>query len=240
MTLTVTQDNFAKGFLQSLSSISENIRIDVYGNVLESLVHTADRTCILSAKCKIESDGEGHFNIPNIKKFVRLISTREGNFNLVVDGNKIKYKGEKISFEYFLLDDSYISKSPLNITQINNLETDVNFAVEGRALQELLKLSAVTSDTEKVYFSTNGNEVVAELNDREKHNVNNVTMTIAEECEGSISTPIPFILDSLRNMSITPVSQLLFKINTERKIAAIQFKPSDGVVLKYVLSGLIR
>jgi hypothetical protein len=240
MQITVDQSSFVKGFLQSVSAIAENARVDVDGGVLESLVHSADNTCILLAKCKTTTEDTGHFNIPNLKKFARLLGNLDGDVALQIEGNKIKHSKSKLSFEYFLLDDSYIGKAPLNKNKIQQLETDVCFVLEGSKLSEVLKLSSVTSDTEKVYFSTCDGEVVAELNDKEKHNVTNVALTIAEECEGTIPAPIPFLLNNFRNISFNAETQLVVKINTGLKLAAIQFKPSSSVALKYIFTGLVR
>jgi len=238
--ITVDQYSFVKGFLQSISGIAENARVEVDGGVIESLVHSADNTAILLARCKGECEGAFHFNVPNLKKFARLLGNMEGDVSFTVDGNKIRYSEGKLSFEYFLLDDSYIGKTFLNKSKIQSLETDAQFILEGHKLSELLKLSSVTSDTEKVYFYTQDGGVVAELNDLEKHNVTNVSVSVAEECEGTIPSPIPFLLNNFRNISYTRESQLIFKINTSLKLAVVQFKPSPSVSLKYVFSGLVR
>jgi hypothetical protein len=238
--IAVDQSSFVKGFLQSVSSISENARVEVEVGEMESLVHSADNTAILLARCKCACNGSLHFNIPNLKKFARLLGNIDGDVSFTVDGNKIRYSEGKLSFEYFLLDDSYIGKTPLNKSKIQSLETGAQFILDGNKLSELLKLSSVTSDTEKVYFYTQDGEVIAELNDREKHNVTNVSISVADECEGDISSPIPFLLNNFRNISYTRETQLIFKINTSLKLAVVQFKPSSSVSLKYVFSGLVR
>lgn len=239
MELTLHRDSFVKGFLSSIAGISDNARIQC-GSIMESIVNSADNTAILWAKYQTATETETHFNLPNIKKITRLLSALEEEFSLELHTNKLVYKGKPISFEYFLLDDAYIAIPPLNKEKIKSLETQVQCAITGEQLLSILKYSSVATDTEKVYFTVKGNELYAEINDKEKHNVTNVSLMITDEIQNAQDFSIPFLMSGFRLLSCKAEDQMVFSFNIPLKLGVLQYKPSSDVTLKYIFSGLVK
>jgi hypothetical protein len=91
-----------------------------------------------------------------------------------------------------------------------------------------------------LYLSTDEGNVIGELNDKSKRNIDTYTLVLAESFNGSdIKTPISFPFEPFRVISTHGKSDVLVGINTKNEIVEFDVS-SDNYIVKYVTSALVN
>jgi hypothetical protein len=240
-----TKDHFIRFFLEPLSEFSENFRLNCGPEFTEILLATEDNSIVVYGRydeplVKIESE----ICIPDIKRFIRLLQYVKPNTNGQIElnhtNNNISLSSKELSFEYFLLDPAYLPKVPLNKDKINTLELDTTFNLEAENLQEVLKASSITINTEKVYFYSEDNRIVADLDDKERSSITNIKMQLSSQFSGSpIPSPIAFDLNHLRRLRFLKEEKIKMGFNHKLKIMGIETQ-APQIFKKYIVPGLVK
>tara|TARA_R110001583_G_scaffold39867_1_gene127703 strand:- start:1792 stop:2511 length:720 start_codon:yes stop_codon:yes gene_type:complete len=224
-------------FLDTVSKISDSAIFNVKEDKLTSLVSSIDNTLILYCEYKMPSEFQDTLNIPDIKKFSRVIDTLEGDdISLTVNSNNIEYKGSDVKFKYHLFEEGFLTNPNLNLEKINKFEFDVEFDLDKPTLQQIFKGSNFTTETNKIYFYTEAEKLMAELTDRARHNTDNFSMCIGPSNFTLNPTPVNF--DNIRLLSIID-NQFKVKINTEYGVVVFEIEESN-IKLKYIISTLTQ
>lgn len=243
MTFTVNREQFINSILSPSSKLTDNLLLFVEVNkkdqkFLKTLTTSSDNSAILLSQCKFNGDISNKLIIPEIKTFLRLFSNIEEELaTLTINDNQIFYEDKKFSFKYFLLDEEYYTtKKSLNEEKLNALKYDNSFEITKNKFSEILKYNAIIPEAEKVYFFTKQNEVFAQLGDKQKPNINEITTTISDKYSGpSFVDSIPLNIQTLLLLTFNTNSVINVSVNTELKI--VKFS-SDN--LTYILSGLVK
>lgn len=179
--------------------------------------------------------------LPDIKRFSRLLEcVEQETMVLQVEDNRIFYKDDTFKFNYFLLEETALPKNILNVEKIKKLSFDHNFKLQVSKFNELVKGSAITVDSDKLYLYTKEDNVYGELNDRERQNINNIEYKLSTSFEGSkIDHPIAIGLENVRLFAGTKADVYQVKINTLLKIVCFECS-FNNVELKYIISGLVK
>lgn len=224
-------------YLDSVSKINDSAIFEVTPSGITCLVSSIDNTLILLSEFKSEFDFSATLNIPDIKKFQRVIDTLDvESITLSIGTNSIEHKGSGVKFKYHLFEDGFLTKPSLNIEKINNFKYDVSFDFKREVLQSLLKGSTFASETNKLYLYTEDGSVRADLTDRARHNTDNYSITVCE-CDFELkSTPINF--DNIRLLSNNS-DKYICNINTEYGVVVID-NNTDAIKLKYIISSLTQ
>jgi len=137
-------------------------------------------------------------------------------------------------------EDGIIQKNIVNVDKINKLTFDTNFELTNNKVNEILKGSTFTSETNKIYFYTKDSEVYAELSDRKIQNTDSITFSIADSYTGTdLKTVLPINLEVIRLFSGVSFNTLKVKINTKLKVLMFELN-TGGCLMRYMISALVK
>jgi|APGre2960657373_1045057.scaffolds.fasta_scaffold01907_8 hypothetical protein len=242
--IIVEKESFIEKLLNPVSRLADNICLNLESDNVNTICNSQNGDVVVYAKMEMQSKIAEplKLNIPDLKKFVRLLDFVEKDvFEVTINDNNISYKDDgSFNFVYYLLEDGYIPKNTLNINKINSLDYQTSFDLTISKFNDVMKGCAITSDSNKLYLFTKEGKVYAELNDRETPNINNITYQISTEFEGDdITTPIPLKLDSVRMISGLKTSKIKVSFNSKFKITIFEIKEGD-VLIKFIISALTK
>ena len=108
-------------------------------------------------------------------------------------------------------------------------------------LQEILKASSFTTDTNKIYLYGQTDGVYCELGDKEKSNTDNINLKVADKVEGQpFNQVIPFNLDIFRVLTGIKFETARVGINLKFKVMSFYVKPTEETDFTFVISGLVK
>lgn len=232
--------SFINTFLSPISRLSESTVINFTKDKVNSLVASSDGTILLYASTPQVNDSIFKLNIPDINRLIKVLSCiSEDNIDLDVDTNSIGYRSINSGFKYHLLEDGIISTPTVNLEKLNNLEFDLKFEIDTNTLNALLKASAFTTDSDKIYFYTNSDGVYGQLTDNERHNIDVYTQRICESYTGtSITTPTPVNFEIIRIISGIRFDFLKVSVNTSMNVFVFDLE-KDNYTLKFIVSAYV-
>ena len=241
--LTLNKSTFVQKFLLPVSKLADNVSLIPKENILCAVCASQDGSIVLLATLKLEENLSdcSRLNLPDVKKFVRLLDcVEEEKIKVSLLDNHIKYQTPQFKFNYFLLEDIYMQKCPVNPDKINQLTYDSEFTLTNNKFNEILKGSSIATDSDKLYFYTKEDGVYAELNDFERQNINNITYLVTEDFQGEpIKNALPLNLENIRLLAGLRVDSFRVKINNSLKVTLFEFKDED-VCVKFIISALVK
>jgi len=241
MLLTIKDlPNVLSTFLKPISVLTEIASIEITPNGAKCLSRTPDNQLILYAQTQnLVSEEELILNLADCKNFEKLLSSiSEPTISLNYDVNSISYKSKNFKFKYHLLDESLVQQFSLNISKIENFETDLNFTVLGEVFDTILKRSSIVTDVNKVYFYFEDGQIIAEITDRAKSNLNSVSLSLGST-DIVHSTVFPVSLECIRNLSFSKKDVLGFKINSKQGVIIVEIS-NEFSKLKYIITTLTK
>ena len=103
----------------------------------------------------------------------------------------------------------------------------------------MIKASTFTIDTDKLYVSTRDNNIICELTDRQKHNIDSFSRVLADQYTGtSISDPLPVNFEIFRLISSLRFEECDVNIDVEKKVLLFTIV-SNNITLNFVTVGLV-
>ena len=236
--LKVTNKSELLKFLDAISKINDQgVILDIKDKKISALVSSLDSTLILHTELKGIDGTDSTLNIPDVKKLKLVLDTIEGeSVDLVINQNNIQYKGTDIKFKYHLYEEGFITRPNINLDKINKFTYDVEFKLDKNTLQRIYKGCGFAHETNKIYFYTDGNKLMAELTDRARHNTDNFTLSV---CDADFTLdPTPVNLDNIRLLSIIN-EEFTVRVNTEYGVVVFDINSND-IKLKYIISALTQ
>ena len=241
--ITFRKEEFLHRYLSPISKIADNISLVAN----ESGIHTVCSSqnggnTVLYTQYKTPlMTGVNKLNIPDVKKFIRLLDCiEEESVTLDFYNNHLRYSSDSLKFNYFLYEDSVMPKCNINPEKIKKITYDTSFTLITSTYNEVLKGSSIATDSDKVYFYTKEGKMYAELNDRERQNINNICYLVAEGYEGSeINTPISIGLENLRLLA--GLKPQAYKVGINRDLKLLSFAYNDEHTdVRFIISGLVK
>lgn len=221
-------------FIKSLVKINDAAIFAIQNNTLTCLIGSPDNVTIAYGTCGIGSQYEGFLNIPSLMKLSKALDQiTETTPGFIVNANNLEYKSPSLRFKYHLLDSGIINQPAINIKKINDFSFDIEFSPATSKLIDLNKLSAFSTDSNKVYLSCDGETVFADLTDRARSNIDSIQFEFAK-----CATPfdaVPLNLDFFRSINYTNESKVMVNINTSHGVIAIDIV-NEKYKLKYITS----
>ena len=244
MELKLVKKDFADNFLSIVGKAVDVVSIKLTKDGLYAVCNKPDTSIILLAKYSktFDIDQEVTLNIGDVKKLLRVIDCID-EYELVfkIESNHLYYKTEKLQFKYHFLDDSVVPKVTLKREKIEALTNDTFFDVNTKKLQEILKASSFTTDTNKIYLYGQSDGVYCELGDKEKSNTDNISLKVADKVEGQpFNQVIPFNLDIFRILTGVKFETARVGINLKFKVMSFYVKPTEETDFTFVISGLVK
>jgi hypothetical protein len=244
MDLKLDKKAFADNFLNIISKAVDVASIKATKDGLYVVCNKPDTSIILLGKYNhaLDIEQETTLNIGDIKKLLRVIECiEEDEVTFRINSNHLLYKSNTMQFKYHFLDDAIVPKVSLKKEKIESLELDTFFDIEYKKLQEILKASSFTTDTNKIYLYGQPDGIYCELGDKEKSNTDNITLKVVDKIEGQpLTQSLPFNLDIFRVLSGVKFDKARVGINLKFKVMSFFVKPTDDTEFKFIISGLVK
>ena len=244
MDLKLDKKAFADNFLNIISKAVDVASIKATKDGLYVVCNKPDTSIILLGKYNhaLDIEQETTLNIGDIKKLLRVIECiEEDEVTFKINSNHLLYKSNTMQFKYHFLDDAIVPKVSLKKEKIESLELDTFFDIEYKKLQEILKASSFTTDTNKIYLYGQPDGIYCELGDKEKSNTDNITLKVVDKIEGQpLTQSLPFNLDIFRALSGVKFDKARVGINLKFKVMSFFVKPTDDTEFKFIISGLVK
>jgi hypothetical protein len=172
------------------------VSLKIFPTYIEALVLSEDNSSIiLYTKLNIldisgmEKDEE-IIHIKDLTKFQRLLDMNEDEtFTFTINGNHVYYENSTVKGAKFMLADraSRVVNDRVNVEWFNRFEKTSKMSIDKATVKKIIQCSSFTSDdANKVYVYQDGTKVVAEINDRTKNNLDNMSIYIGELESGSL------------------------------------------------------
>ena len=241
--LSLNKESFVQKFLLPISKLADNVSITIDDNEVFTTCASQDGSVVLLASYKTDTAVRGipRINLPDVKKFVRLLDcVEESDIALTIQDNHLKYPTPSFKFNYYLLEDSYMQRCPVNPEKIKKLKYDTAFILPNSKFNEVLKGSSIATDSDKLYFYTKDSKVYCELNDLERQNINNITYLVTDKYVGEdIKNTLPLNLENIRLLAGTKCNEFTVKVNNELKVTLFQIQEKD-IDIKFIISALVK
>ena len=242
--LKLDKKDFAHSFLNIVGKAVDIASIKFSKEGAYVICNKPATSIILLGKYNYPIDIEEEFsmNIGDIKKLLRVIDViEEDTLTFKISSNSMSYKSKALQFKYHFLEDAIIPKVTTKKEKIESLELHSFFDVEYKKLQELLKASSFTVDSNKVYIYADEAGVHCELGDKEVSNTDSITVQISDVVEGQpITSVMPFNLDIFRVLSGIKFETARIGINLTHKVMVFNVKPTPEIEFKFIISGLVK
>ena len=239
MKLTIADsDAFLNDFLSPLSRISDGGVLKFKDGKITSLAASADNGIIIYCEYTTPvPEGELSLNIPDFKKLHKLLSLINGTIELEIDRNSISYSSDVTRFKYHLYEDGILSIPPLNMSKLQKIDFNCFFSINNAKLSNLIKGSTLSPDINKLYLSSIGDKVHAEITDKSRHLVDNYATLVAEDYKGNPINSIPLNMEIIRLLSSSKIPQ--FQVKYASSIGVFNFEVnSANININYIVSAL--
>lgn len=234
--------NFVNNFLSPIGKLTENTVIKVRKEEFNTLSSSSDGTLIVncSMKQQNEVDETVFLNIPDINKLIKVLScVSDDDVCLKFNNNNIEYKSGTVGFKYHLLEDGIIDPPSVDINKIKKIDFPLKFQVDANCINQLIKGSTFTTDTNKIYFHTEDGKMLGTLTDHLRANVDSYTQEISSEYKGpEVTTPLALSFETLRIISSIRFERLDVHVNPDLNV--FMFRAiTDNTSIMVVSSGYV-
>ena len=244
MELKLVKKDFADNFLNIISKAVDVVSVKASKEGLYVVCNKPDTSIVLLGKYNhaFPLEQELSLNLGDIKKLLRVIDCiKEDEMVLEINSNHLLHRSPGLQFKYHFLDDSIVPKVTLKKEKIEALELDTFFDIDSRKLQEILKASSFTTETNKIYLYGKPDGVYCELGDKEVSNTDNISLKVADKIEGQpLTQTLPFYLDIFRVLAGVKFEKARVGINLKHKVMSFYVKPTEDTEFKFIISGLVK
>ena len=243
MTLTVAnKTSFLSHFLSPISRLSNSCSINIGDDEISTIIAAADNTAILYARYKSDIGTSGSkINLPDLSRLVKILKCIDKDaFELEHNRNSIKYRDSNIQFTYHLLEDGILNSPSISVEKIGNLTFNTKFKVSYSSMINLIKSSTFAINLNKLYIYTKDGNVYAEINDKQAHNVDSVSIKLCNGFYGDeIADPLPISFETIRTVVGSKCDMLTINVNTKLNVMTFDINNVESR-LTYIISGLIK
>jgi len=236
-----SKKDFISNVLNPISNLNDKAILKLENGKITSLTASNDATLILYSETKSDISIEKSLNIPDLKKFVRVLECVDTDqIDLDINSNNIKHSSDNYRFTFHLLEDGIIKPPSINISKVDGLQFDITFNVAESKLSSLFKGSTFTTETNKLYIYTENNKIYGELGDKSRHNSDNFLCTLSDTFTGNgLSKIIPINFETFRLINFSKCQNVEFAINSSLGVLKITLN-KDTTKLVYIVSALIN
>lgn len=249
-----------KEFYTFISAISNVFRggatLKIYKQYIECIASSEDSASIIVCskihilnedEINLANNEEYVINVPDLQKFAKLLNMNEAEtFTFEIKNNYVYFANSKVKGAKFILNDIPGQKIPKHVTSkwFDNFKINYEVEIDKSQIKEILHIASFADGSDKVYFYQEDGNLIAELNDRTIHNIDNISLNISSNGSGTIKDKVIIAVDSLSSLILTtPVIKFaVIEIGNKIKtIEAILFTlESEGVLVKYLFNSKVR
>lgn len=237
--------DFIGKFLAPVSKVNNSCILKLTESGVSTLLAAADNTVILYGQytSDLGITEDTIINLPDLLRLMKIMQcVNDDQLTLQLDSNCIKYTSNDVRFKYHLLDDGILSSPPVSVEKIKKTVSNynTNFTLHYSSLISLIKNSAFAFDINKVYFFTKDDGVYAEIDDKQRHNVDSFSLKICDGFEGDpIIEPLPVSFETIRVIAGVRCKSIDVFVNTELNVFTFDVNNKDTKIT-YIISGLSK
>jgi hypothetical protein len=170
--------------------------------------------------------------VPDINRLVKVLNCIETeDVDLIFNNNNIEYKSKTVGFKYHLLEDGIIDPPTVDINKVKNIDFDIRFSTTQETINQLIRASTFTTETDKIYISTGDGTVSATLTDRQRHNVDSFTQEISDSYTGpELKKELAINFETIRIISSIRFDKLRFNINQDLNVFLFLIESGDATI----------
>jgi DNA polymerase III sliding clamp (beta) subunit (PCNA family) len=236
-------EDFIGKFLRPVSKINNSCILNVTGSGITTLLAAADNTVILYAHYnkKTGIDGSTTLNLPDLSRLIKVLECIENDhIELKVHSNHLEYRSDDIRFKYHLLEEGILTSPAISIDKIKQVEYDAAFVLPYSSLINLIKSSMFAVNINKVYILTEGDNVYAEIDDKQAHNVDSIRLKMCVGHTGTpITDPLPISFETIRTLAGCRCDKINVLVNTKLNVMTFEVNNND-IKTTYMISGLAK
>ena len=236
------KESLVNNFLSPIGKLTENTVIKVRKGELSAVSSSNDGTLIVNCTMPQENDIDDtlYLNVPDINKLIKVFSCIEhSEVEFTFNNNNLEYKSPSVGFKYHLLEDGIIDPPSVDINKIKKIDFNFKFSVTPNTINQLVKASTFTTDTNKVYFNTVGEGVEAILTDKQRHNVDSYSQQITETFTGEpLKKELAMSFETIRIISSIRFDKLNIHVNPDLNVFLFQIE-TNGSNIMVVSSGYV-
>jgi len=243
MRIFINNQQFKRNFLEQIGKISDSAVIKAGSNFISCVTCSPDSSIILATQLNIKTEDcvdTLTLNVGDIKKLIRAfdcIDEEDIVFN--IKNNNINYSDNNIQFKYHLFEDGIITQPKINVQKLEDLEFDCTFTVTDRALNDLIKGSTFSSDSNKIYITSTGNLLKGNLTDKTKFNIDCFEINVSDNFQGKEIKDLCLNFEIFRTLSSSKFNTLSCKISSKLGVILFVFE-NNTVKSKYIVSALTK
>lgn len=246
--ITVGSKDFSSFLLAILNVYRGGSTLIIHKDYIDCLVLSEDNaSIILYAKIMLIDnslpDEETTINVRDVTKFTKLMDfAKEETFTFSIKNNYIYFENKKIGGAKFILEENPLRKinNRINVDWFNRFETYFSAKLTRDSLKEITHFASFANNSDKVYVYEEDGTIVAELNDKEKVNIDSIKLNLTKDYEGHILSSIILNVDSLMSLS-NMTNNLMLEVAKIQNSEALFFTYNTGIVLlKYLFASKVK
>lgn len=234
------KDKFLNNFLIPVSKVSDSAVLKIVPNGISTIIATSDNTIVVVATYADDKiDVTKTLNIPDIKKFCRILSCiEESEVSFTLETNSIGYTSPAVRFKYHLYEDNIIALPKISIEKLKALTFDAKFNLLPSSIVSLIKGSAIATETNKLYLTVRDGALYGDLTDLTRANTDSYGMKLTDDYSGvAPAKPIPLNFEIFRIISCMKFKSIDAQLIT--KMGVIVFNTTlDSTSIKFIVSAL--
>lgn len=246
--ITIASSEYV-AFIQAINNVYRGgATLVIHKDYIDSLVLSEDNaSIILYAKVMLLnnslSDEVVTIHVRDLTKFIRLIEyAKEETFTFTIRNNYVYFSNRKVGGAKFILDENPVRKinNRISVEWFNQFQTYFKAEIKRSNLKEVSQLASFANNSEKVYLYEENGVIIAELNDKEKVNIDTIKLNLTNEYEGHIFSNIILSLDSLSALS-SMSNDMVMEVAKIQNYEALFFTfNTSNVLLKYLFASKVR
>jgi hypothetical protein len=245
MEIIIDKKLFLTKFLIPVNKFTDQAILSVNKDFMDCISTTTNdkQSIILYTKLDVKTDMKEDnikLNIGSLKKLINALNcVNEPIIKLDIEKNHIAYNSVETNFKFHLKEDGTIEKPAISLDKINTINGDTELTILPEKIDELLKASSFSVDSEKVYLTIKDNIVIGELTDKTIQNLDSISVILTDKITGTeIKESIALKLDIFKIISSLKYDKLTIKI-TKKGVLVFEIK-DDNYLMKYITSSLIK
>ena len=245
MDIIIDRKLFLSKFLIPVNKFTDQAILSLNKEYMDciSTTTTDKQSIILYTKLIVKTDMTEDtikLNIGSLKKLINALNCITSDIiKLTIEKNHIAYLSEETNFKFHLKEDGTIEKPAISLDKINSITGDTEITIAPDKIDELIRASSFSTDSEKVYLTLKKGVLIGELTDKNIQNLDSISVILTNNVTGfQFTESIPLKLDIFKLISSLKFDKLLIKC-TKKGVLVFEIK-DDNYLMKYITSSLIK
>jgi hypothetical protein len=248
MEILVDRKLILSKFLIPLNKFTDQAIIYLDKDYIDCVSYTTSdkQSIILYTKLFIKNDIQDptfkgiKLNIGSVKKLINAFNCiNDDIIRLNIEKNSISYTSPDANFKFHLKEDGVIETAPITVEKIARIGFKTEITLSPDKLEEIIRASSFSTDSNKIYLNIKNNTLYADLTDKTIQNLDSISILLTSDIQGEpLTEPVPLRLDVFRILSSIKFEKLNMKFN---KDGVVVFEiVENNYLMKYITSSLIK